>query len=153
MADPYACSIDTGLQYGLYGRHSGIGHERTFPTDGNPISATLASPDFWTSNPTPAPPDLAVGSSSCARYLASFAFKRPRWYSVAYLHTCYLCVRVDANVRGFTLFFCAARQVRGLGSQHKRGRVKLVITDSSPSPLQGQTDFSVVRMAKDWRCD
>ena len=25
----------------------------TFPTDGNPISATLASPDFITSKPSP----------------------------------------------------------------------------------------------------
>jgi hypothetical protein len=25
-----------------------------------------------------------VGSRSCARYFASFAFNKPRWYSVAY---------------------------------------------------------------------
>lgn len=49
------------------------------------MSATLASPDFCTSKPVPAPPDLATGSSNWARYLASLAFKRPRWYSVAYL--------------------------------------------------------------------
>jgi hypothetical protein len=60
-----------------------FGH--TFPTEGNPMSATLASPDFCTSKPVPAPPDLATGSSNWARYLASLAFKRPRWYSVAYL--------------------------------------------------------------------
>jgi len=36
----------------------------TFPTDGNPIKATRASPDFCTSNPVPAAPDFAVGSSS-----------------------------------------------------------------------------------------
>lgn len=56
----------------------------TFPTDGKPIRATRASPDFWTSKPVPPPLDLPVGSSSCARYRASFAFKRPKWYSVAY---------------------------------------------------------------------
>ena len=30
----------------------------------------------------PAPPDF-VGSISCDLYLANFAFRRPRWYSVA----------------------------------------------------------------------
>lgn len=58
----------------------------TFPTDGNPINATLASPDFCTSKPTPVGPDFEAGSRSCARYRASLAFSRPRWYSVAYLH-------------------------------------------------------------------
>ena len=52
--------------------------ELTFPTDGKPMRATLASPDFWTSKPVPAPPDLLVGSRSCARYRASFAFNRPK---------------------------------------------------------------------------
>ena len=56
----------------------------TFPTEGKPIRATLASPDFCTSKPVPPPDDLPVGSSSCARYRASFAFSKPRWYSVAY---------------------------------------------------------------------
>jgi hypothetical protein len=37
------------------------------PTEGKPISATRASPALLTSNPTPAGPDLDVGSSSCAR--------------------------------------------------------------------------------------
>ena len=42
------------------------------------MSATLASPDFCTSKPVPAPPDLEVGSSSWARYRASLAFNRPK---------------------------------------------------------------------------
>lgn len=58
----------------------------TFPTEGNPIKATRASPDFCTSKPVPAAPDFAVGSSSWARYRASLALRRPRWYSVAYLY-------------------------------------------------------------------
>lgn len=43
-------------------------------------------PDFCTSKPTPAPPDFVAGSSNCARYRASFALRRPKWYSVAYLY-------------------------------------------------------------------
>lgn len=54
----------------------------TFPTDGNPIKATRASPDFKTSNPSPFSPFLA-GSNNCDRYFANFAFNRPKWYSVA----------------------------------------------------------------------
>jgi len=52
-----------------------------FPTDGNPIIPTLASPDFDTSNPSPAgPPFLPpVGSISSRLSLASFAFRRPMW--------------------------------------------------------------------------
>lgn len=92
------------------------------PTEGNPISATRASPDFMTSNPSPyfvvqghvsqercwewsvlmlafhcakvSVSRLAVlavftltaalpGSKSWTRYLASLAFNRPKWYSVA----------------------------------------------------------------------
>ena len=34
------------------------------PTDGNPIRATRASPDFITSKPSPLAPDLPVGSKS-----------------------------------------------------------------------------------------
>lgn len=30
------------------------------------MSATRASPDFWTSKPVPAPPDFEVGSRSSA---------------------------------------------------------------------------------------
>ena len=55
----------------------------TFPTDGNPIIATRASPDFSTSNPSPDSPFFPVGSNNSERYLANFAFKVPRWYSVA----------------------------------------------------------------------
>jgi len=36
-----------------------------------------------TSNPSPLSFDLELGSSNCDRYFASFAFKSPRWYSVA----------------------------------------------------------------------
>jgi len=39
----------------------------TFPTEGKPIKAIRASPDFWTSNPVPLGPDFEVGSSSWAR--------------------------------------------------------------------------------------
>lgn len=55
----------------------------TLPTEGKPISATRASPDFMTSKPSPLEEADLEGSSSWARYLASFAFSRPRWYSVA----------------------------------------------------------------------
>lgn len=56
----------------------------TFPTDGNPMSATLASPDFCTSKPVPPPLDFPTGSRSWARYRANLAFNKPRWYSVAW---------------------------------------------------------------------
>ena len=59
------------------------GLEFTFPTEGNPIMATRASPDLSTSKPSPFSPFLPVGSSSCPRYLASLAFNVPKWYSVA----------------------------------------------------------------------
>lgn len=49
----------------------------TFPTEGKPISATRASPDFNTSKPSPFSPFLA-GSSNCDRYFANFAFSRPK---------------------------------------------------------------------------
>ena len=43
------------------------------PTDGNPTSAILASPDFETSKPDPAPPpEPGPGSSNWARSRASF---------------------------------------------------------------------------------
>jgi len=43
-----------------------------FPTDGNPTSAILASPDLDTSKPAPPPPPApGPGSSSCALNLAS----------------------------------------------------------------------------------
>lgn len=54
----------------------------TFPTDGNPISATRASPDLRTSNPSPFSPFFA-GSNSSDLYFANFAFNKPKWYSVA----------------------------------------------------------------------
>lgn len=50
----------------------------TLPTEGKPISATRASPDFMTSKPSPLDEDDLEGSRSWARYLASFAFSRPR---------------------------------------------------------------------------
>ena len=67
------------------------------PTDGKPMRATRASPDFVTSNPSPGRPDFLSGSKSWAckigsannarrsgslrtRYLASLAFSNPRWY-------------------------------------------------------------------------
>lgn len=55
----------------------------TLPTEGKPMRATLASPDFKTSKPSPFSPDFFDGSSSCDRYLANFALSKPRWYSVA----------------------------------------------------------------------
>ena len=55
----------------------------TLPTDGNPIRATRASPDFKTSKPSPFSPDFLEGSNNCERYLASLAFSSPKWYSVA----------------------------------------------------------------------
>lgn len=54
----------------------------TFPTEGKPIKATRASPLFNTSNPSPFS-DFFDGSRSCDLYLANFAFRRPKWYSVA----------------------------------------------------------------------
>ena len=50
----------------------------TLPTDGNPIMATLASPDFKTSKPSPFSPFLPEGSKSWDRYLASLAFNVPK---------------------------------------------------------------------------
>ena len=47
-------------------------------TDGKPINATRASPDFITSNPSPLLLDLPCGSKSSALYLANFAFKIPK---------------------------------------------------------------------------
>lgn len=68
----------------------------TLPTEGNPISATRASPDFMTSKPSPLDEDDLDGSRSWARYLASFAFSRPRWYSVARRHS----TRREVSVQG-----------------------------------------------------
>jgi len=43
-----------------------------FPTEGNPTSAILASPDLLTSKPAPPPePAPGPGSRSCALYRAS----------------------------------------------------------------------------------
>jgi hypothetical protein len=50
-----------------------------FPTEGNPIMATLASPDLRTSKPSHFSPFFPVGSSSSVRYLANFALRVPRW--------------------------------------------------------------------------
>lgn len=46
------------------------------------MSATRASPLFNTSKPSPFS-DFLDGSNNCERYFASFAFRRPKWYSVA----------------------------------------------------------------------
>lgn len=54
----------------------------TFPTDGKPMRATLASPDLSTSNPSPSF-DFLEGVNSSERYLANFALRTPKWYSVA----------------------------------------------------------------------
>lgn len=43
-----------------------LDNKEDLPTDGKPIKATRASPDFVTSNPSPGLPPLEVGSSSCA---------------------------------------------------------------------------------------
>lgn len=51
--------------------------EHTFPTEGNPIRATLASPLFRTSNPSPFS-DFFEGSNNCDLYFASFAFSKPK---------------------------------------------------------------------------
>lgn len=58
-------------------------HWLTLPTEGKPIRATRASPDFITSKPSPLTPADLEGSRSWALYLASLAFSKPRWYSVA----------------------------------------------------------------------
>lgn len=50
------------------------------------MRATLASPDFMTSKPSPGFELLVAGSSSIARYLASLALSVPTWYSVALLY-------------------------------------------------------------------
>lgn len=49
----------------------------TFPTDGKPMSATLASPLFNTSNPSPFS-DFFDGSNNCDLYFANFAFNNPK---------------------------------------------------------------------------
>jgi len=48
-----------------------------FPTEGNPIIPTLASPDFDTSNPSPVTFLPPAGSINSLFSLASLAFKRP----------------------------------------------------------------------------
>jgi len=43
-------------------------HKRVdFPTEGNPINPTLASPDLETSKPSPPPPFLPLAPSICSR--------------------------------------------------------------------------------------
>ena len=56
-----------------------------FPTLGNPINATLASPDLATANPSPGPLDALPpsGFRSCLRSLQSLAFRRPKCELVA----------------------------------------------------------------------
>lgn len=49
-----------------------------FPTEGNPIIPTLASPDFETSNPSYlAPPFLVAASINSLLSFASLALRRP----------------------------------------------------------------------------
>lgn len=55
----------------------------TLPTEGNPIRATLASPDLSTSNPAALSPPFLGGSNNWDLYLANFALSKPKWYSVA----------------------------------------------------------------------
>ena len=47
------------------------------------MRATRASPLFITSNPSPFSPFFPDGSSNWLLYLASFALRTPKWYSVA----------------------------------------------------------------------
>lgn len=76
------CISSSGV--GVIGlQHSANYTTITLPTDGNPIRATLASPDFITSKPSPLAPADFDGSRSWALYLANLAFSKPRWYSVA----------------------------------------------------------------------
>lgn len=50
-----------------------------FPTEGNPIIPTLASPDFETSKPSPTAPFLPpVGSINYRFSLANLALSRPK---------------------------------------------------------------------------
>ena len=56
------------------------------PTDGNPTSATLASPDFFTSNPGALPPDLACAFSFFSLSAAIFALSFPMCPWVALLY-------------------------------------------------------------------
>jgi len=67
----------------VHHKHGTVGVIITLPTEGNPIRATLASPDFITSKPSPLAPADFEGSRSWALYLANLAFNKPRWYSVA----------------------------------------------------------------------
>lgn len=61
----YAATIDLVLV--IFDRNVDL------PTDGNPTSAILASPDLETSKPAPPPePAPGAGSRSCARSRASF---------------------------------------------------------------------------------
>lgn len=81
-----------------------------FPTDGNPMNPTLATPvlatskpagayqnhkrllyDMFQSNSQPPPPPLDEGVSNSLRNFASLAFSCPKWYDVA-------------------LFFCVSRE-------------------------------------------
>jgi len=59
------------------------------PTDGNPMSATRASPTFSTSKPSPADDAPLGGCSSSVLYLASLARSEQRCDMVALL----ICVR------------------------------------------------------------
>ena len=98
------------------------------------MSATLASPDFWTSNPVPPPLDFPTGSRSWARYRANLAFNKPRWYSVAWRPP----VAVDChetNGINHTLFFCAAsyRTNPSVIARHSGERDRLRAISSSIS--------------------
>lgn len=84
----------------------------TFPTEGNPMSATLASPDFSTSNPSPFS-DFFDGSNNWALYLASLAFSTPKWYSVAETYVFMIMVNVKRTMqireRVITFIFLSTR--------------------------------------------
>jgi len=67
------------------------GSRTNAPTEGNPIMATRASPDFMTSKPSPGPPLPFGGSSSCAKYRDRLARSKHRWCIVA-LFTCVLLI-------------------------------------------------------------
>ena len=78
-----------------------------FPTLGNPINATRASPDFITSKPSPVLPPLDVlrDKSSC-RYRASFAFNSPKWNSVAFRLKRLANTFVLLCTRNFLFYLC-----------------------------------------------
>ena len=87
------CSITPGIQVRVVNAYPPVSECASvtfemsvdFPTEGNPTKATVASPDFRTSNPLPPPLafEWAAAFSSLSLSWAILAFNFPMWALVA----------------------------------------------------------------------